>query len=324
VEGADHLRLPPDAGVGSTYSLAPFRRHRWVRRAAWAVGAIAIAYAAALLLARPVPPHTYFTAERPGVQVIAHRGGAGLRPEETLAAFEHAASLGADILERDVRETADGAIVVLHDATVERTTDGSGPVAELRLEALRGLDAGYRWTDDGGRSYPYRGAGIRVPTLAEVYQRHARMRMVVEMKVRTPEFAQALCRLTREAGMTERVLVASFDHATLVAFRQACPEVATSMSAREVQVFIAMTRLGLSSLASPDAVALQAPDRIGDFEVLAPSLVAAARRRNLRVHVWTVNEEPEMRRLIALGVDGIMTDRPDRLLALRGGADPSR
>jgi glycerophosphoryl diester phosphodiesterase len=286
-------------------------------RLALAVVAVAAAWwLAAMLLARPAPPHAYFAAERPGAQVIAHRGGAGLRPEATLEAFDHAARLGADILEMDVRATADGVVVVLHDTTVDRTTDGSGPVAELTLEALRRLDAGYRWTDDGGRTHPYRGRGIRVPALAEVYRRHARLRMVVEMKVRTPEFAQALCQLTREARMAERVLVASFDHATLRAFRQSCPEVATSMSAREAQVFIAMSRLRLASLASPDALALQVPDRIGDLEVLTPALIAAARGRNLRVHAWTVNDEAEMRRLVSLGVDGIMTDRPDRLLAL--------
>jgi glycerophosphoryl diester phosphodiesterase len=291
---------------------------RVLRLALAVVGAAGAAWLAIGLLARPAPAHPYFALERPGVQVIAHRGGAALRPEATLAAFAHAARLGADILEMDVRATADGAIVVLHDATVERTTDGRGAVAELSLEALQRLDAGYRWTDDGGRSFPYRGKGFRVPTLAQVYAQHPRLRMVVEMKVRTPEFAQALCRLTRASGMGERVLVASFDHATLRAFRQACPEVATSMSTREVQAFLALARLRLAALASPDAVAVQVPERLGDLEVLNATLLAAARSRNLRVHAWTINEEADLRRLIDLGVDGIMTDRPDRLLALRG------
>lgn len=280
--------------------------------------AAAAAWLAVALLARPAPPHAYFADERPGVQVIAHRGGAGLRPEATLAAFEHAAELGADILEMDVRATADGAIVCLHDATVDRTTDGSGPVAELTLEALRRLDAGYRWTADGGRTYPYRGKGVQVPALEEVFKRHPRMRMVIEMKVRTAEFARSLCKLTRDAGMAQKVLIAAFDHDSMQAFRQACPEVATSMSTREAQAFMALGRLRLAALSSPDAVALQAPERLGDFEVLTPSLIAAARSRNLRVHAWTINDEEAMRRLIALGVDGIMTDRPDRLVALRG------
>ena len=278
----------------------------------------AIAWIAAALLARPAPAHAFFAIERPGVQTIAHRGGASLRPEETLEAFANAEALGADMFELDVRATADGAIVLLHDATVDRTTDGKGPVAEIRLSELRKLDAGYRWTMDGGKTYPYRGKDIRVPTLEEVFKRDPRTRMVVEMKVRTQEFAQSLCKLTREAGMSQHVLVASFDHENLHAFRQACPEVATSMSAREARIFVSMAKIGLASAYSPDAVALQVPERLGSLEVLTPGLIKAARGRNLRVHAWTINEDATMRRLIELGVDGIMTDRPDRLLALRG------
>ena len=288
-----------------------------MQRAAWVVGVAVVAYVAALLLARPVPPHAFFAGERAGVQVIAHRGGAGLRPEATLEAFDHAARLGADILEMDARATADGAIVVLHDDSVDRTTDGSGPVAALTLAALRRLDAGYRWSQDGGKTFPFRGKGLGVPTLAEVLERHARLRMVIELKVRTAEFAHAVCNVARDSGMASRVLIASFDHAALRAFRQSCPEVATSMSAREAQAFWVFGRLRLASAQSPDAVALQVPERFRGVEVLVPSVIEAARSRNLRVHAWTVNDEEAMRRLIALGVDGIMTDRPDRLLALR-------
>jgi glycerophosphoryl diester phosphodiesterase len=290
---------------------------RALRLALFALLAAGLAWLAAVLLARPAPAHPFFALERPGVQVIAHRGGAGLRPEETLEAYDHAARLGADILEIDARATADGAIVCLHDATVDRTTDGSGAVATLTLAELRRLDAGYRWTQDGGRTFPYRGKGLQVPTLEEVLKRHARSRMVIEMKVRTPDFARSLCSLARDAGMAQRVLVASFDYATLDAFRQSCPDVATSMSQREAQIFWLLGKLRLAAASSPDAVALQVPERFGGVEVLAPALIAAARGRNLRVHAWTINDEEAMRRLISLGVDGIMTDRPDRLVFLR-------
>ncbi len=291
---------------------------RALRLALYLVFAVAAAWIAAALLARPVPAHPFFGGERPGLQVIAHRGGAGLRPEETLAAFDHAAEIGADMIELDARATADGAIVCLHDATVDRTTDGKGSVAEIKLSELRKLDAGYRWTTDGGKTYPYRGKGVQVPALGEVFKRYPRLRMVIEMKVRTPEFAQSLCRLTRDAGMTQQVLVASFDHDTLHAFRQSCPEVATSMSVREARWFVALSALYLDAAYSPDAVALQVPERLGDVEVLTAGLIRAARGRNLRVHAWTINDEEAMRRLIGSGVDGIMTDRPDRLMALRG------
>jgi glycerophosphoryl diester phosphodiesterase len=290
---------------------------RALRLALLLVLAAAVAWIAAALLARPAPAHAFFAAERPGVQVIAHRGGAGLRPEETFAAFDHAAELGVDMFDLDVRATADGAIVCLHDPTLDRTTDGQGPVEALKLSELRKLDAGYRWTDDGGKTYPFRGKGMQVPTLEEVFKRHPRTRMVIEMKVRTAEFARSLCELTRGAGMSQRALVASFDYGTLDAFRQACPEVATSMSAREARVFVSLAKIGLAAAYSPDAVALQVPVRIGSVQVLTPAVIRAARERNLRVHAWTVNDEAALRRLIELGVDGIMTDRPDRLLALR-------
>jgi len=291
---------------------------RALRLALFALLAAGLAWLAAVLIARPAPAHPFFAGERPGVQVIAHRGGAGLRPEETLEAYDNAGRLGADILEIDARATADGAIVCLHDATVDRTTDGSGPVAALTLAELRRFDAGYRWTQDGGRTFPYRGKGLQVPTLEEVLKRHAPSRMVIEMKVRTPDFAQSLCSVARDVGMTHRVLVASFDYATLAAFRQACPEVATSMSQREAQIFWLLARLRLAAASSPAAVALQVPERFAGVEVLAPFLLEAARSRNLRVHAWTINEDEAMRRLITLGVDGIMTDRPDRLIGVRG------
>ena len=252
----------------------------------------------------PEPGHPFFRGEKPGVQVIAHRGGAGLRPENTLAAFQHASELGADVLEMDVRLTADGAIVVLHDATVDRTTDGSGAVAALTLAQLERLDAGYHWPN-------YRGRGLRVPRLEEVFARLPQMRMVVEMKQFAPPSAVALCALIRRSGMQAKVLVASFANDALRAFRDACPEVATSMSAFEARLFVM-----LRGFYAPAATALQVPDRMRETVLVTPGLVETARRRKLKLHVWTVNDEARMRELIALGVDGIMTDRPDLLLGI--------
>ncbi len=267
--------------------------------------------AALLLYAGPAPGHPYFdTAAK--LEVIAHRGGAALRPENTLAAFLHAAELGADVLEMDVRISADGAIVVIHDATVDRTTDGSGTVAGLTRERLRALDAGYRWSPDGGKTFPYRGRGLRVPAFEEVLERVPATRMVVEMKQFAPPSAAALCALIRRAGMQRKVLVASFADDALRAFRNACPEVATSMSALEARLFAA-----LQGLYVPAAVALQVPDRMGDTVLVTPELLATARGRNLKLHAWTVNDDARLRELVRMGVDGIMTDYPDRLLRIR-------
>lgn len=288
------------------------------------LGAFALAvilYGAAALLSRPAPSHPYFAADKGAIQVIAHRGGTGLRPENTLEAFAHAAALGADILETDLRLTADGSIVCLHDATLERTTDGQGRVEALRLAELQELDAGYRWSQDGGKTFPFRGAGVRVPALEEVFARFPAMRMVVEIK-RPPgaALAQPLCALMRRFGMSEKVLVASMSEDALDAFRGACPEVATSLGPREARIFIGASLVNLTTLYRPAGLALQLPYRVGERVVVTADLLQAARGRNLKVHVWTINAEDEMRELIRLGVDGIITDRPDRLIGLRSRA----
>lgn len=246
------------------------------------------------------------------MQVIAHRGGAALRPENTLAAFQHAAQLGADVLEMDLRVSADGAIVVMHDATVDRTTDGAGPVAALGLAELKRLDAGYRWSSDGGATFPFRGRGVRVPALEEVFKLLPGTRMVVEMKQFAPPSVAALCGLIRRAGMQRKVLVASFSGDTLGEFRGACPEVATSMGPLEARLFVT-----LFGVYVPSVPALQVPDRLRDTVLVTPELLARARGNNIKLHAWTINDEARQRELVRMGVDGIMTDRPDLLLKVR-------
>ncbi|MDH3437917.1 MAG: glycerophosphodiester phosphodiesterase [Betaproteobacteria bacterium] len=287
--------------------------------------ATAAIYGVAAFSARPASNHFFFAAERPGTQVIAHRGGAGLRPENTLAAFSHAVEIGADILEMDVQRTADGAIVCLHDRAVDGTTDGRGRVETLTLDELRKLDAGHNWSANGGRTYPFRGKGIRVPTLEEVFTRFPTTRMNIEMKYAEPTMAQPLCSLIRRSGMEQRVLVASMNETAVMAFRQACPEVATSMSRSEAQLFFGIQLVSLDAVYTPPVRALQIPDRLGDDVIATAGFVAAAHRRNLKVHVWTVNDAARMAELVRIGVDGIITDRPDWLLRLvrRTGATPT-
>lgn len=286
---------------------------------------VAAAYATMAGFARPAPDHHFFAAEKPGTQVIAHRGGAGLRPENTLAAFSHAVEIGADVLEMDVQRTADGKIVCLHDRTVDRTTDGRGLAEALTLGELRKLDAGHNWSGDGGRTYPYRGKGIRVPMLEEVFTRFPTTRMNIEMKYAKPTMGQALCALIRRSGMEQRVLVASMNATAVNAFRQACPEVATSMSRREAYLFFYIQLVSLDAAYTPPVRALQIPDRLGDKVIATAGLVAAAHRRNLKVHVWTINDPDRMAELVGIGVNGIITDRPDWLLGVvrRTGATVS-
>lgn len=274
-------------------------------------------------LVKPLPQHPFWTATT-APRVIAHRGGRGLWPENTLYAFRGAAELGADVLEMDIRQTADGVLVVLHDETVDRTTDGSGPVAALTLPRLRELDAGYRWSADGGATHPYRGQGLTVPSLREVFSALPRTRMNLEIKTRDATLSKPLCELIREHRREHLVVVASFGQDAMDAFRSACPGVATAATADEARRFFRLTALFLDPLFEPRAEALQVPERLGSLDVLTPTFVRAARRLNLKVDVWTVNEPGDMRRLIALPVDGIMTDYPDRMLALIGTARRAR
>lgn len=264
----------------------------------------------------PASERAFFRESAARPLVIAHRGGAGLWPENTLHAFERTAALGTDVIETDVRLTADGALVLIHDATVERTTDGAGRVADLTLAELKRLDAGYRFTSDGGRTFPHRGRGLTVPTIEEAFALSGNLRFNLEPKDDSPALVTSLCRALREHGMVERVIVAAFRQTTLEQFRRECPEVATSASAAEASAFLARYKAGLAASYSPPMQALQVPEYAGAMQVLTRDFVEAAHGRNLHVHAWTVNSPEDMRRLLEMRVDGIMTDHPDRLLEM--------
>ena len=268
---------------------------------------------AALASPEQKPLHPYF-GEREFL-VIAHRGGRGLGPEGTLPVFRRAVEMGVDVLEMDVRVSADGALVVFHDRRVDRTTDGTGRVDSLTLEQLKGLDAGFRWREETG-GYVYRGQGLRILTLEEIFRAFPRRRMLLEIKSEVAGVARDLCASVRAHDMLDRVVVASFHGEVLQVFRDACPEVATSASGGEVARYWLLHQLRLDNLYSPDFQAFQVPERLGWIGLVDRRFVERARARNLPVEVWTVNRREQMERLLDLGVDGIMTDHPDLLLEL--------
>ncbi len=275
-----------------------------------------VSYTTLLMRARPVPEHPFFESEGP--MVIAHRGGSALWPENTLRAFQGATALGVDVLEMDVHSTADDVLVVCHDASLDRTTNGTGAIREQPLSEIQALDAGYHWTKDGGASYPFRGKSFRVPTLEEVFQRFPHMKLNVEIKQSNPHLSAPLCQMIQAYGMEQRVLVASFDPSTMRDFRAECPEVATSATATEIRMFMWTHKLHLGNLYRGAAKAFEVPPRLGDLEIVAPQFLRQSRGRNIRVYVWTVNEVDEMKRFVELGVDGILTNHPDKLLNVLG------
>jgi glycerophosphoryl diester phosphodiesterase len=250
--------------------------------------------------------------------VFAHRGGGGLIPENTLEAFQYSARMGVDVLELDIHSTSDGTLVVMHDAAVDRTTNGRGRVNELTLEAVKKLDAGYVFSPDSGQTFPFRNRKITVPTLREIFDALPEMTFNIEPKQHAPSIIKPLCVLVRERKMIDKVIVGSFNQTTIDDFRRECPEVATSASPSEVTKFLALVKAGLTNSYSPPMQALQVPQNLGSLQVVSKEFVDTAHRRNLKVHVWTINETADMQRLIEMGVDGIMTDYPDRLLTLLG------
>ena len=282
------------------------------------IALLIVAYIGLRVTARPVADHPFFNADD-GVLAIAHQGGDRLWPSNTLYAFERATDLGADVLELDVHATSDGELVVIHDDTLERTTDGEGLVRETTSAAIKALDAGYDWSPERtGKSFPYRGQGIEVPTLAEVFEAFPDSRINLEIKQLEPDIAAPLCELIQAYGKEATVLVGSFHDAALRTFRERCPSVATSAGPSEVRTFFILNVLFLGDLYQPPAEALQVPEYQGRLRIVTRRFVRAAARKNMEVHVWTVDEAEAMERLIDLGVDGIITDRPDRLLRVLG------
>ena len=252
--------------------------------------------------------------EHDGPLFFAHRGGALLRPENTLPAFENGLSFGADALELDIQQTRDGELVVIHDPTLDRTTSGSGPVTSYTLDELRRFDAGYTFTDDGGASFPYRGQGITIPTLREVFERFPNTRINIDLKESTPDREERLWTLIQEFAAEDRICTGCFDHAALVRFRRLTEgRVATSASPREVRAFVLAAASHTTGWLRPAYDALQVPDTYRAIRIISRTSVEAAHRLGIQAHVWTVDARAHMEALLALGVDGLMTDRPDIL-----------
>lgn len=268
--------------------------------------------------------HPWFSAVETRPLVIAHQGGDGERPSSTLLAYQHAVEIGVDVLEMDIHSTRDGVLVIIHDATIDRTTNGSGRVQDYTFDELQAFDAAYRWPtldDEEGApidAYPYRGMDARIPALEEVLRAFPQMLVNIEIKQRDPSIVQPLCDLLRATGMTEKALVASFDGATLRDFRAACPEVATSAAQDEVTPFVLLAQAGLTAAYQPTAHAFQVPERAQGLDVITADSVAAARALGVEIHAWTINQREQMERMIAVGVDGIITDYPSELLRLLG------
>lgn len=282
------------------------------------LGLILAVLLAFLLFTPGAPSHPYYGGVT-GPLVIAHQGGDGVWPGDTLYAFEKAVETGADVLEMDAHITKDGHIVLMHDEKVDRTTDGTGHIEEMTLDELKQLDAAYDWSNDGGQTFPYRGLGIQVPTLDEVFGKFPQMRYVIEIKLTKNPIDKPLCNLIREYNMQNNVMVASFHDDAMRNFRSTCPEVATSASRGEATKFVILGKVFLSGLVAPGYQSIQPPydpRESYNIPIMTRRFIREAHAKNIHVEPWTVDDPGLMQQYIEWGVDGIITDRPDLMVEL--------
>ena len=240
--------------------------------------------------------------------IFAHRGGSALAPENTMAAFDNGLACGADGLECDVHLSRDGVPVVIHDPTVDRTTNGTGAVADLRVADMAALDAGYRFAGDGG--FPFRGKGFGVPTLGAVFDRYPLVPGLVELKSADPRMASLVVDQIRAVDGIGRTTVGSFHQGALDAVRAYDPRIRTGAHTDEIKSELTAAVFG-SGARTPPFQVFQVPELYAGMRVVTREFIARAHDVGVSVIVWTVDREEDILRLLEWGVDGLITDRPD-------------
>jgi glycerophosphoryl diester phosphodiesterase len=239
--------------------------------------------------------HPFFTTSIPGRPLVfAHRGGSALAPENTMAAFANGLGLGADGIELDVHLSSDGAVMVIHDATVDRTTTGRGTVARMTAEDL---------------------ARLGVPTLDAVLRQFRDARVIIELKVNSRQLAHAVVDVVRRADAVERVCLGSFGQRVISAVRGLAPSMATSAAREEVRWALYQSWIRRAPGGAKYA-GFQVPEMSGGSRIVSPRFIELAHRAGKGVHVWTVDGEEDARRLLGWGVDALITDRPDLMVPL--------
>ncbi len=260
----------------------------------------------------------------PEPRIFGHRGNSKEYPENTIPAFQSAIDIGVDVIETDVHLTKDRHFVILHDDTVNRISNGKGKVADFTLSVIKQLDAGYHFSHDG-TNFPFRGAGITIPTLQEALHAFPNQRFNVDLKDKNPAQADQYCALLRKENAVERVLTASEYTANLRAVRKILPEMATSASMWEALGIFFLYRSSLLFLKRGIAAdALQVPEFYGTTHIVTKNFVRAMHGIGVRVHVWTINREIDMQRILSINADAIMSDDPALLKRVVENFEPTQ
>lgn len=251
-------------------------------------------------------------------RIIAHRGDSHNYPENTLEAFVSAMNMGIDVIETDVHLTKDNQIVVWHDPTLERNTDGVGKIEDFTLSELKKFDAGYMFTQDGGKSYPFRGKGVSMTTLEEALIACPNQRFNVDLKSKEREIVPLFNDLVVKHGAQERILCASFHLKNLQFMRVLNPDILTSLTTMEVLPLLIKQKLGMLKQRAKfeKTVVFQVPVSQWGIQVITKEFIKTFHRLGAVIQVWTINEAQQMRELFELGVDSIMTDDPTTLISV--------
>lgn len=253
--------------------------------------------------------------ERGRRRVFAHRGGSALAPENTLAAFELGLRVGADGLELDVHLSADGVPVVVHDSTLERTTDASGPVAARTAAELARVDAAWHFAGARG-DFPFRGQGLGISTLRDVLQRYRGVPIIIEMKLDTEEMGHRVADDIRAAGAEATACAAGYGSTSAATVRRLLPGVATSACTSEVRLAVYRSWGGWP-VKRPPFGGYQVPEYAGRIRIVSPRFIKHAHAAGLEVQVWTVDTEADMERLLGWGADALISNRPDLAVTVR-------
>lgn len=244
--------------------------------------------------------------------VVAHRGDSKNYPENTLEAFQSAVRMQVDVIETDVHLSKDGHIVIWHDPTLDRNTNGTGRVEDHTLSELKKIDAGYNFTTDNGKTYPFRGKGIQIATLAEALESSPSQRFNVDLKSKNSAIVDAFEEVVVAHKAESRVLCASFHLSNLKLMRRKNSAILTSLTTIEVLSLLLQQKLRIlpKTLKGKRTIVLQVPVKQWGITVITPAFIKAFHERGAIIQVWTINDEKQMRTLLSMGVDSIMTDDP--------------
>ena len=265
-------------------------------------------------------PHPFFDISTP--VIIGHRGAAGTAPENTLVSFERAVQIGAEVLESDIHATRDGVPVLLHDPNVDRTTNGTGLVSDLTLDELRELDAGQHFVglehEASGNPFPFRGQGVRVPTLEEAFEAFPDARFNLEIKANPPGLVGRVIEVVDKLERHDHTLLTAGENPIMQELRDERKQRQAPFAIGACTAdILAVIKAAMNETPAPeDVMALQIPTDFGGRLLVTPMLIDFAHANEIAIHVWTINDPDEMRRLLDLGVDGLVTDHPERMAAL--------